>query len=110
GESANFVEALPGILFPLQAFDFLRFGFFDWICHKKKNPPPVNVYWRWVDKCRMLKNSYVSSLPVPEDTRARQQQQKQHVYVWRETDIVAWIVERRGKHVNRSAVVLNAKF
>src|SRR5713101_2027162 len=46
-EPTDFLEAIPGILFPLQPLDSLRFRLFDRICHKrisgrqKKNPPPV---------------------------------------------------------------------
>src|SRR6266851_6026576 len=34
-EPTDFFEALPGILFPLQPLDSLRFRLFDRICHKR---------------------------------------------------------------------------
>jgi hypothetical protein len=43
----NFVEALPGVLLPLEPLDALRLRFFGWICHKNKKPTASLVYWRW---------------------------------------------------------------
>ena len=52
-EPTDFFEALPGILFPLQPLDSLRFRLLDRICHKriltpKEKPTASNAYWRWV--------------------------------------------------------------
>src|ERR1700758_3627388 len=41
-KTANFVEALPGILLPLQTLDSLCLRLFGWICHKKEKPIASN--------------------------------------------------------------------
>ena len=40
-ETANLIEAFPGILLPLQTLDSLRFRFLVSFSHKKKNPSPA---------------------------------------------------------------------
>ena len=54
-ETANLLEAFPGILLPLQALDSLRFRFLVSFSHKKEKPI-ASFLWRWVWNMPMLRN------------------------------------------------------